>query len=281
MVHDNSDEEDLFDISFLGHHYWELNHRGKTLMRVRYGVPELPRTPFDEKKFRLDVRRIFKSTTDRDLDRLTELVRTAEHEAHGTLLIITEAAESEAGRLSGQGTPIEPCLLTPELLGVLTPIDGAILLTPVGICHGIATILDGRATRAGDPGRGARFNSAVRYVESEWPCIAIVVSEDGGIDFVPDLRPPVRRAVIDRVIVELESLNEQAPVDSRRYHAAVDILERHRFYLRRADCDLINPIVEHLEAVLREQENEQMWIVRPEFVPNLQLDEQLYYEPEQ
>ena len=103
------------------------------------------------------------------------------------MLVISESAAEEAQRLSVQGTPLVPCALTPELLRNLTPIDGAVILTPKGICHAIGTILDGRATEKGNPARGARFNSAVRYVESRSaPCLAVVVSEDGGIDLIPD-----------------------------------------------------------------------------------------------
>ena len=37
----------------------------------------------------------------------------------------------------------------------------------------------------GDPSRGARYNSALRYLQSiEGDCIAVVVSEDGGVDIV-------------------------------------------------------------------------------------------------
>jgi hypothetical protein len=40
-------------------------------------------------------------------------------------------------------------------------------------------------TSKGDPSRGARYNSAVRYVEScKTPCMIIVVSEDGIIDLL-------------------------------------------------------------------------------------------------
>jgi hypothetical protein len=49
----------------------------------------------------------------------------------------------------------------------------------------IGAILDGLATDAGYPSRGARYNSAIRYVaSSSHACLAIVVSEDGMINVV-------------------------------------------------------------------------------------------------
>ena len=68
---------------------------------------------------------------------------------------------------------------------LLTAIDGALLVDPDGTCTAIGVILDGRATRGGDPARGARFNSAVRYVEgADHPCLAMVVSEEGTVDVI-------------------------------------------------------------------------------------------------
>ena len=152
--------------------------------------------------------------------------------------------------MAPQGTPITPCLLTSKLLKHLTPIDGAILIDPEGTCHAIGTILDGKATPKGDPGRGARFNSAVRYVESSWDkvrCFAVVVSEDGGVDFVPNLRPPIKRSSIDRAIARLESYKSEDRLPVRRYREILDWLDEHRFYLKQADCDLLNELVSELE----------------------------------
>jgi len=68
---------------------------------------------------------------------------------------------------------------------LITAIDGAVLIDPGNRCHAIGAILDGLASEAGDPSRGARYNSALRYVAASLhACLAIVVSEDGMIDVV-------------------------------------------------------------------------------------------------
>jgi DNA integrity scanning protein DisA with diadenylate cyclase activity len=105
----------------------------------------------------------------------------------GTTVVISERARDEAVRLGNQSLRLEPFALTPEAVPMLTAIDGAVLMDPEGRCHAIGVILDGRASRRGDPARGARFNSAVRYVDgSDHACVAIVISEEGGVDL---LRP--------------------------------------------------------------------------------------------
>jgi DNA integrity scanning protein DisA with diadenylate cyclase activity len=73
--------------------------------------------------------------------------------------------------------------LTPLITQLITSIDGAVLLDPEGYCYSIGVILDGKASGHGNGTRGARYNSAVRYVESSpYPCLVVVVSEDGMVD---------------------------------------------------------------------------------------------------
>ena len=273
-------QEDLFEMHVLGHQHWELNHAGKTLMKVRYGVPSLPRLSFDEAKLRSDLARIFRSITRDDISRLVKLIRAAEDASHGALLIIDENSAAEAHRLRKQGMSVHACLLTPDLLRRLITVDGAILLSPDGMCHGFATILDGMATESGDPSRGARYNSALRFVESAWPCLAVVVSEDGGIDFIPNLPPAVQRSAIDKAIAEIKELRGVNPISRARYDRVLDFLDERRFYLRKEDCDTINSVIEFVEAALRKQEKAEVWIIRQKFVPNPHLDEELFYQEE-
>ncbi|MGA7126680.1 MAG: diadenylate cyclase [Chthoniobacterales bacterium] len=273
-------QEDLFEMQVLGHQHWELNHAGKTLMKVGYGIPSLPRLSFHEAKLRSDLARIFRSISPDDTSRLVTLIRAAEEVSHGALLIISENAAAEAHRLRKEGMPVDACLLTPDLLRRLTTIDGAILLSPDGMCHGFGTILDGMASESGDPSRGARFNSALRYVEAAWPCLAVVVSQDSGIDFIPNLRPAVRRSAIDKAIAEIKELKGATLIRRDRYDAALDFLDEHRFYLRKEDCDTIISVVEFVEAALRKQDRTGIWIIRQKFVPNPHLDEELYYQKE-
>jgi DNA integrity scanning protein DisA with diadenylate cyclase activity len=75
--------------------------------------------------------------------------------------------------------------LNPQIIKKVTAIDGAILIEPSTICHAIGVILDGLASDKGTLSRGARYNSAIRYVESSKnPCLVIVVSQDGMKDLV-------------------------------------------------------------------------------------------------
>ena len=83
----------------------------------------------------------------------------------------------------------------------MTRIDGAVLLDHEGLCHAVGVILDGKATDRGSPARGARFNSALRYVleEGERASIAVVLSEDGNVDLLPRLRPRIGRATLGKM----------------------------------------------------------------------------------
>ena len=119
------------------------------------------------------------------IERLWDVVLEASRQKSGTILVITTEALAEADRLKLQCTLIEPVPLTPLITRLVTAIDGAVLLDPEGYCYSIGVILDGKASGNGDSTRGARYNSAVRYVASSaHPCMAIVVSEDGMVDVI-------------------------------------------------------------------------------------------------
>ena len=187
--HYDAVREDLFVINFVTHYAWELLHAGHILMRSHYGLPGLPRTRLSRSAFRKSLKRTFALTDAPKVERLWDVVLEASRQKHGTLLVITTEALAEADRLKLQCTLIEPVPLTPLITRLVTSIDGAVLLDPEGYCYSIGVILDGRASGRGDGTRGARYNSALRYVESsDHPCIAIVVSEDGMVDVITSVR---------------------------------------------------------------------------------------------
>ncbi|UOQ98898.1 DNA integrity scanning protein DisA nucleotide-binding domain protein [Hymenobacter sp. 5317J-9] len=181
----DAEREDLFTISFVTHYAWELQHDGHVLLRSHYGLPGLPRTRLNRTSFRKALKRTFALVDHTKVERLWDVVLEASRQKHGTLLVITTEALAEADRLKLQCTLIEPVPLTPLITRLVTSIDGAVLLDPEGYCYSIGVILDGRASGRGDSTRGARYNSALRYVESsDYPCLAVVVSEDGLVDVI-------------------------------------------------------------------------------------------------
>ena len=181
--HYEASREDLFDIHFVTHYAWEFAHAGQVLLRSRYGLPTLPRPRLNRVRFKRDLKRTFPEMRPEKSLLLWEVVLEASRQPKGTLLVITTEALAEADRLKLQCTLIEPVPLTPLITQLITSIDGAVLLDPQGYCYSIGVILDGKASGHGTSTRGARYNSAVRYVESSpYPCLVVVVSEDGMVD---------------------------------------------------------------------------------------------------
>lgn len=272
--------EDIFEVQVAGHHHWELRHNGRPLMRVQYGQPSLPKTRIDERKLRVDLVRIFEGITPEDCDCLVELVTQAVEESHGTILVISADAPEEARRLGAQCIPVRPRRMTPELIRHVTPIDGAVLLSPDGRCHAIGTILDGIAAANGDPSRGARYNSAVRYVEStQAACLAVVVSEDGRVDYVPDLRPPIARSEIDLRLAVLDRLRAGGRVKRRVYREILQWFDEHRFYLLAEHCERLNELVSAIESLMESVDPHLLTTVHTPYTPHPQMDPRLYYLP--
>ena len=153
-------------------------------MRVEYGVPGLPKPRLEEHAFKETLSSVLRNCSDLNVDQVWQFVTGALGQRHGTMVVVSDGAREEALRLASQATPIQPTTLGDyEMIRKITAIDGAVLLDPSGVCHAIGVILDGLACATGTPARGARFNSAVRYVDStKHATVAVVISEDGGVD---------------------------------------------------------------------------------------------------
>lgn len=171
------------------------------------------------------------------------------------MLVVAEDAAIEAERLDVQGTRIEPTPLTPDLIDRASRIDGTILADPQGVCHAIGVILDGAANDRCTPSRGARYNSAIRYVDtSTAKRLAIVISEDGTLDIVPLLRPRVSAAEIETMITTLEN----ATLDS--HYAPRNYLVDRRFYLNEDQCTRVNSALDRFDALSLE-DGRIRWII--------------------
>ena len=181
--------ENLFEIRFAENQTWELVHAENIMLRVKYRQARLPRARFDRQLFCNHVAQLFQvNATTANL--LVKAVEAAIEQRHGTMLVITSEAEQETQRLAAQSTVIEPVIVSQSIISHLSNIDGAILLSPEGIIYSFGVILDGQASKNGNSARGARYNSAIRYIDEmshKVNCLALIVSEDGYVDLYSTL----------------------------------------------------------------------------------------------
>lgn len=187
MVEEDDEKyEPLATVQFTNHYGWELRHGGHTLMRVVSNTPRLPQSKVQADNFARVAHQVFPDLSSDEISFLWELALEASNQSHGTMLCISTGAKPEAERLRRQCFRVVPRVMTTPVLRQASSIDGAVLIEPNGTCYAIGVILDGQATEKGDSSRGARYNSAVRYTSSSpYPCLAVVVSEDGWIDLLP------------------------------------------------------------------------------------------------
>ncbi|HEU0079498.1 MAG TPA: diadenylate cyclase [Longimicrobiaceae bacterium] len=274
------EREDVFAAEFQDDRSWQLSHAGTVLMRVRHGVPSLPPKAPDEGKLLDTLERVFGTERGADFTRLRELVAAASKQRHGTLVVISDHAAEEAGRLAAQATPIRPLVLTPDTMLSVTAIDGAVLLDPTGTCYALGVILDGLASAHGAPSRGARYNSAVRYVETAsrefgYRTVAVVVSEDGPVNVLPDLMPRISRAALQERVEAFEALGREAEVRIRDFARAMSWFNAHRFYLSEELAGRINTARAVIESKL---EKADMRMVYRDFRGNAELDDSYFLD---
>ncbi len=240
--------EDLFRFSIVEQGVWMMSHHNAPLLRVANGHPQLPRPRMSPSLFVDSMRRVFADIDDGDIRAIWRLAQTAVSQGKGTMLVVTTAAAQEAQRLAPQAIAIDPQLIGSRMLRSLTRIDGAVLLTPDGTCHAVGVILDGIATGVGDPGRGARYNSAVRYTAaSSAPCLIVIVSDDGMIDVHPELAPRVRPEDVEQALFDLETIGGSENVNLESFYAARERLRLFAFYLSDSQCARANEVVARVE----------------------------------
>lgn len=276
----NATLQNVFEVEFVGHYQWRVLHAGQTLMNVAYDRPHLPKPQLARERFESIVQRLFPGVQRIDLDNLWNLVGAAVEQRHGTMLVISDSAESEAERLASQSTLISPLTLTPEIMHLVSKIDGAVLMDPHGLCVAIGVILDGMASNIGNSGRGARYNSAIRYVEtmSTKKTLAIVVSEDGTVDLVPNLRPQIDRKKVTSHLDELSKTATAEQLNMKRFYEAMKWFSAHRFYLSREVCKQLNDTKNAVYS-RHQKGNSDMLMIEPDFEPDPQMSDE-YFLPD-
>lgn len=205
------------------------------LISVSFKNPRLGEDGYSSEKFTNLLKNIFwENHTEHiqishKLERLDKIVRKAREQKQGTMVVITEptTAKEEMRQLSKQSTLIEPRIINPEYIKFLTAIDGAIYFDTDGNCHAIGVILDGVAkVDIGDSSRGARYNSAQRYLHKlkdngQKKCVIVIISEDGMVDLIPELEHEGMLLDIAEEIIDM--INEK-DADSDKLKEKEDLL---------------------------------------------------------
>lgn len=238
---------ETFIIDFTGHHKWQVNLNDTCLMHVRYGIPSIPSDRMDRAYLERLFKELFPQTQPQDVRRILTLADAAIEQRRGTMLVISKEAEAEAERLESQGTSVTPTLITPDLVKLVTSIDGAVLLDPQGLCYGVGVILDGPATPQGSPARGARYNSAIRYLSAHPGCLIIAVSEDGPVDIFPQ-RQASHDDRITQQLLQLKELRTNPADDEDMTHSLLQWLNEHRSYFQESQCGALDECVESLKT---------------------------------
>ncbi|MCI0155741.1 diadenylate cyclase [Leifsonia shinshuensis] len=252
QLRDRDATDGVFEVTVTGRGQWSLGTRGVPLIAVHNGDPSLPRDRISKATFLDTVSRVFNGAGDGEA--LWALTDQAAEQQHGTMLVVRVDADDEAERLAPQALAIAPRRLDPASLASLTAIDGAILVAPDAQCHAVGVILDGHAVAGvGDPSRGARYNSALRYHQGapEGTTLIVIVSEDGMINLLPNLRRRVSRGAVDRAIRELADASAD-PVDFERAANASAHVRSLSFYLSERQSHEANEAFEAIEQAREE-----------------------------
>lgn len=180
-------DDPIYRLDFLDHLSWKLYYGSEEFLSCLNLIPLLPTASNNIAMLREKLSETFDGT-DFDKELLTQIIEEAKYQKKGTMIVISPKAQEEAKRLRTSSLSIEPIQFSTFQIKKVTAIDGAIILDTKGYCHSIGCILDGYSNDNGDSSRGARYNSAIRYLNSQkeanTACLIAVISEDRYIDIL-------------------------------------------------------------------------------------------------
>lgn len=225
------------DIEVRGKLDWNLSAEGTTLLRSYAGQVSFPWRSLEL----ADLSDVAARTIGEcDVERIWPFVKAARDSGHGMTLVVSSDAASEAQRLGSAAFVLEPCELDDSDFQRLGAVDGAVLIDTEGRCHAFGIILDGEASGKGDPARGSRYNSSVRYQRAHPDtAFVIVVSVDGDLNLVPDLRPRVKRSEVAAAVDAFCEICSQEHPDGEDYAEARQRVENYAFYLDDDQCERV------------------------------------------
>lgn len=266
-------DESLFIVNFTKHFHWEVVHHDHIMVSVAFRMPDLYNERINREKFYSSLKRLFTGIDKTRLHTLWDITMEATKQKHGTILAISSEAHQEAVRLSSQCFKIKPIKINKDIIHQITSIDGAVLIDIDCTCHAIGVILDGIATGNGDSSRGARYNSAIRYyeyMESKAKTMLVVISEDGLIDLIPNLKPQVKHSIILRHINALHKLDETDKFLRRSFNRLMEFFQEHDFYLSAKECLTVNKLRTAIE-LKHKNSNDGVQMIWNNLAPNIEM----------
>lgn len=170
------------------HMVWQMEVGERIAVRYNCGRYFIESEKLELLKIKKKFRSIFHEESGSEIE---EAFQGAIRQSHGTILAVLDndggKTEQEVLRLLNDSTGIGICpdTLSSAFVQSASAIDGAVIVDKAGKCYGIGMILDGLKSK-GNPERGARYNSALKYIEkckrAQIKAMVIVVSEDKTID---------------------------------------------------------------------------------------------------
>ena len=276
LIKINNDElikENFITINFVGLNEWKLTVGSQIPFSIKNGKI----TSLTDKKIEIEFSNIllrkFPHISDENTKKLWGIIETCMKQKNGTLVVISNDCKVESDRLKNTAINIKPAYINEKLFKHLTSIDGAIMLDLDGVCYSVGMILDGDIEEYGDMSRGSRYNSAIRYINTNLKSIAIIVSEDKIVDIYPKLPKPISENVFKYYYDVLISKLSQDNGNNIEIQDSLKTIKENQFYLSETQCNVINDYI-------KKSPNKSLFMSENKiinFKPNPHMDSSLFF----
>jgi hypothetical protein len=90
-------------------------------------------------------------------------------------------------------------------------------------------------------------------------CLAVIVSEDGYVNFYPSLRPRIQRSYVDQLLNDLDKYSRfSQDFDEDQSISTLSRLEKLRFYLLKSDIERANIAKNIIVSFINGKRSEEM-----------------------
>jgi len=272
--------EKIFVLNIVKKSCWEL-YSNSTLIFTYDNFTIYPSKKDEYSPVIIDtISRCFDLSDNDKVLKIYEIINKVRQDSHGALLVFTENAAIESERLQKDGVRVEPFVLANDKISLLTSVDGAVILNTECVCYAFGVVLDGKAVENAASSRGSRYNSSLRYFENnkgQAKLLVVVKSDDGMINIIPELKPKINRHIIQDIIIQLVSTVDDKDFNYELYRSLINELDKKRFYLNDADCELINSKIKIAESIIEKDRSITVRFKDKPFAGNSKLLEYDYF----
>jgi len=108
--------------------------------------------------------------------------------------------------------------------------------------------------------------------------VLVIISEDGMINLIPNLKSQIKHSLITESIDEFKAILDLENLNHKAFNQGMSFFQSLNFYLTKNECEIINNLRKEIEEKFK-KDLAMMHLVYSDLKPNEEMNDS-YYKPE-